>query len=150
MKFSQIKRLSARLFIAAWLSLPFVALGAVPSEPAGVDRPTGGPVKVYVTIFVIDVDEIKSASQSFDANVYIQFRWKDERLAHKGPQSIVKALDAIWNPEIQIVNQQKIWLTFPDIVKVSPDGEVLYHQRAWGSFSQPLKLPKPQTQEKRK
>jgi hypothetical protein len=53
---------------------------------------------------------------------------------------IVRPLDEIWNPGIQIVNQQKLWLTFPDIVKIAPDGEVLYRQRAWGSFSQPLKL----------
>ena len=117
-----------------------VAFGAIPSESAEVSRPTTGPVKVYGTIFIIDVDEINSASQNFDANVYIQYRWRDQRLAHKGSKSIVRPLDEIWNPEIQIVNQQKLWLTFPDIVKIAPDGEVLYHQRAWGSFSQPLKL----------
>ena len=135
-----MKRLFLHLFVAAWLSMPLVAFGATPSESAEVSRPTTGPVKVYVTIFIIDVDEINSASQSFDANVYIQYRWRDQRLAHKGSKSIVRPLDEIWNPEIQIVNQQKLWLTFPDIVKIAPDGEVVYRQRAWGSFSQPLKL----------
>ena len=135
-----MKKLLLHLFVAAWLSMLLVAFGAIPSESAEVSRPTTGPVKVYVTIFIIDVDEINSASQNFDANVYIQYRWRDQRLAHKGSKSIVRPLDEIWNPEIQIVNQQKLWLTFPDIVKIAPDGEVLYHQRAWGSFSQPLKL----------
>jgi len=135
-----MKKLLLHLFVAAWLSMLLVAFGAVPSESAEVSRPTTGPVKVYVTIFIIDVDEINSASQNFDANVYVQYRWRDQRLAHKGSKSIVRPLDEIWNPEIQIVNQQKLWLTFPDIVKIAPDGEVLYHQRAWGSFSQPLKL----------
>ena len=135
-----MKKLLLHLFVAAWLSMLLVAFGAIPSESAEVSRPTTGPVKVYVTIFIIDVDEINSASQNFDANVYVQYRWRDQRLAHKGSKSIVRPLDEIWNPEIQIVNQQKLWLTFPDIVKIAPDGEVLYHQRAWGSFSQPLKL----------
>ena len=135
-----MKKLLLHLFVTAWLSMLLVAFGAIPSESAEVSRPTTGPVKVYVTIFIIDVDEINSASQNFDANVYIQYRWRDQRLAHKGSKSIVRPLDEIWNPEIQIVNQQKLWLTFPDIVKIAPDGEVLYRQRAWGSFSQPLKL----------
>jgi hypothetical protein len=135
-----MKRLFLHLFVAAWLSMLLVAFGAIPSESAEVSRPATGPVKVYVTIFIIDVDEINSASQNFDANVYIQYRWRDQRLAHKGSKSIVRPLDEIWNPEIQVVNQQKLWLTFPDIVKIAPDGEVLYRQRAWGSFSQPLKL----------
>jgi hypothetical protein len=135
-----MKRLLFHLFVAAWLSMLLVAFGAIPSESAEVSRPTTRPVKVYVAIFIIDVDEIKSASQSFDANVYIQYRWRDQRLAHKGSKLIVRPLDEIWNPGIQIVNQQKLWLTFPDIVKIAPDGEVLYRQRAWGSFSQPLKL----------
>jgi len=135
-----MKKLLLHLFVTAWLSMLLVAFGAIPSESAEVSRPTTGPVKVYVTIFIIDVDEINSASQNFDANVYIQYRWRDQRLAHKGSKSIVRPLDEIWNPEIQVVNQQKLWLTFPDIVKIAPDGEVLYRQRAWGSFSQPLKL----------
>jgi len=137
-----MKRLFFHLFVAAWLSMLLVGFGATPSESAEVSRPINGPgpVKVHVTIFIIDVDEIRSANQSFDANVYIQYRWRDQRLAHKGSKSIVRALDEIWNPEIQIINQQKIWLTFPDIVKIAPDGEVLYRQRVWGSFSQPLKL----------
>jgi hypothetical protein len=86
------------------------------------------------------VDDINGANQSFDANVYIQYRWRDQQLAHKGSKSIVRALDEIWNPQIQVVNQQNILLMFPDIVKISPDGDILYHQRAWGTFSQPLQL----------
>jgi len=117
-----------------------VVFGATPAESTEMSRPANGPLKVYVTIFIIDVDEISGASQSFDANIHLQCRWRDERLAHKGPKSIVRAVDEIWNPEIQVINQQKIWLTLPRIVKISPEGEVLYHQRAWGSFSQPLKL----------
>jgi hypothetical protein len=122
------------------VTLLLVIFGATPAESAEMSRPTNDPIKIYVTIFIIDVDDISGANQSFDANVHIQYRWQDQRLAHKGPKSIVRALDEIWNPKIQIINQQKIWLTLPDVVKISPEGEVLYHQRAWGSFSQALKL----------
>ena len=57
-----MKKLLLHLFVAAWLSMLLVAFGAIPSESAEVSRPTTGPVKVYVTIFIIDVDEINSAS----------------------------------------------------------------------------------------
>jgi len=91
-------------------------------------------------MFVVDIDEIKSASQSFDANVYIQLRWKDPQLAHKGSTPIVKSLKEVWNPGVLFVNQQKLWMTLPEIVTITPDGEVFYRQRVWGAFSQPLKL----------
>ncbi len=88
-----------------------VVFGATPAESIEMSRPANGPLKVYVTIFIIDVDDISGANQSFDANVHIQCRWRDQRLAHKGPKSIVRALDEIWNPKIQIINQQKVWHT---------------------------------------
>ncbi len=135
-----MRNLFLHFFVTAWLAMLLLSFGAVSSESAEVRPPISSPVKVYVNIFIIDVDEINSASQSFDANVYIQYRWRDQRLAHSGSQSIVRPLDEIWNPEIQVINQQKLWLTFRDIVKIDPDGEVLYRQRAWGSFSQPFKL----------
>jgi gamma-aminobutyric acid receptor subunit beta len=135
-----MKRLFRQFFPAIWSAVLLVGFVAPPSESAEISRPTDLPLKVHVTIFIIDVDDINGASQSFDANVHIQYRWQDPRLAHNGKKSIVTNIDEIWNPSIQIINQQKIWLTLPDTVKISPDGNVLYHQRAWGSFSQPLKL----------
>ena len=140
MKFSHIRKVFSYLYVTAWYSMLLVAFAATPSESAGVFRPTDGPVKVYVTIFIVDVDEISSANQSFDANVYLQYRWRDPKLAHKGSEAIVRPLNDVWNPKIYVVNQQKIWTTLPEIVTIAPDGEVLYRQRVWGSFSQPLEL----------
>ena len=54
--------------------------------------------------------------------------------------SISRPLDDIWFPNIQIVNQQNIISTFPRVVEIYPNGEVVYRQRVWGSFSQPLDL----------
>jgi uncharacterized membrane protein len=49
-------------------------------------------------------------------------------------------LREVWNPRIQFVNQQKVWTTFPEVVEISPGGDVVYQQRVWGAFSQPLEL----------
>ncbi|MBW2259133.1 MAG: hypothetical protein JRF18_01585 [Deltaproteobacteria bacterium] len=99
-----------------------------------------GPTQVRVGIFIVDVDDIQTDDQAFHANVVFQLRWRDPRLAHDGPRTVSRPLDEVWNPQVQIVNQQKLWHTFPDIVSISPDGEVLYRQRVWGAFSQPLEL----------
>jgi hypothetical protein len=53
---------------------------------------------------------------------------------------VARSLHDIWHPRILFVNLQKNWRAFPQIVEVSPDGEVTYFQRAWATFSQPLDL----------
>ena len=52
-----------------------------------MERPTawGEPTEVQVFIYMIDVDEVNSADQSFAASVYFEARWKNPFLRHKGP-----------------------------------------------------------------
>jgi hypothetical protein len=116
-----------------------VPLTAVASE---FSRPhlTNGPTEVNISIYVLDIDEINNVSQSFDANVFIQLIWMDPRLAHLHPEPVIRNLNEVWNPRVQFINQQKIWQTLPEIVEILPDGQVIYRQRVWGSFSQPLEL----------
>jgi len=52
----------------------------------------------------------------------------------------VRPLQDVWNPQLLVVNQQRVVKTFPDVVSISPNGEVTYRQRLWGTFSQPLNL----------
>jgi len=46
----------------------------------------------------------------------------------------------VWNPRLTIIGQQNIWRSFPESVEIQPDGEVVYRQKIWGNFSQPLDL----------
>jgi hypothetical protein len=105
-------------------------------------RPVEGelPTKVVVAINILDVDDISGTDQNFTANVYYELRWNDPRLAHDGPGSVTRKFDEIWHPRVAIVNQQFIRSTFQDISYISQDGEVVYYQRVWGTFSQPLYL----------
>ena len=110
---------------------------------AEIPRPGAGSQSVttiFTTIFVSDIDEVDSANQSFVANVYVEFRWHDPRLATADSSSRRVAFDEAWHPRIQIVNQQHIFRTFPESFEVSKEGHVAYRQRYWGSFSQPLDL----------
>jgi hypothetical protein len=106
----------------------------------GRPAPERGPTRVTLTVFFLDVTEIHSAEQSFTANVYLEARWRDERLAHQGSAPLRKDLEAVWNPRLQIVNRRNLTTTFPHQVEISPGGDVAYRQRVWGDFSQPLNL----------
>jgi hypothetical protein len=131
-----------KMFFLACLLMPGFAMITGLSTSAETVDSTVNPRRVHVTIFMLDVKEINSAKQSFDANVYIQCRWQDLRLVHNGETSVSRPINEVWYPRFQIVNQQKVWRTFPEAVDIAPDGEVVYRQRMWGTFSQPLDLRK--------
>ena len=107
-----------------------------------LERPTvwGEPTEVQVGIYVIDIDEVDSADQSFAASVYFEAHWNNELLSHEGPGPKLRSLTDVWNPRLTIVGQQMMWRSYPDYVEIQPDGTVIYRQKIWGRFSQPLNL----------
>jgi len=121
------------LFVLAITTLLF-SPGASAQESVASTR------DVEVRMFLIDVENINDVSQSFTANLTLVLRWRDADLAHSGPEPISVPLDTIWFPNLQILNQQKLVSPFPRLAEVHPAGEVVYRQRYWGDFSQPLKL----------
>lgn len=107
-----------------------------------MERPTvwGEPTEVRVLIFVIDVDDVDSAEQSFGASVYYEARWKSPFLKHPGPGPLHRRTTEVWTPRLVIVNQQMAWNAFPGSIEIQPDGEAILRQKVWGRFSQPLNL----------
>ena len=100
------------------------------------------PTNVNFFVFVLDIDKIDGAAQSFTANVFVRLNWKDKRLAHEGGVKTIP-LTEVWNPDILIVNRGGITQkSLPEVVKVTADGTVNYIQRYTGPLSQPLKLSK--------
>jgi len=134
--------LDNRVNIPAMAMALFVLAAASLLASPGIEaQESAVPVRdVEVRMFLIDVENIDDTSQSFTANLALAMRWRDPDLAHSGPESISVPLDDIWYPSVQILNQQKLVTPFPRIAEVRPDGEVVYRQRYWGNFSQPLKL----------
>ncbi len=98
------------------------------------------PVKLKTGFYVADLDFINTSAQSFDARFFYVISWYDKRLVHKNPSPLRKKLSEIWHPNIQIINQRKVYETLPDMVRIMPDGKVIYVQAGWGVFSQALKL----------
>lgn len=127
---------AAVLAPAVVLAMQAVCLGQPPMSRPGADGPA---TVVRVAVFVLDVDTVNSTDQTFMANVYIEARWQDPSLAAGGGHLLI-SLDKVWHPRLQLLNQQKTWATLPEAVEVSAAGEVIYRQRVWGSFSQPMNL----------
>jgi hypothetical protein len=107
-----------------------------------MERPTvwGEPTEVKIGIFVIDIDEVNTAAQSFAGSVFVRASWNNPFLRHKGPGPMQRGLTDVWNPRLIIIGQQNVWRSYPEFVEIYPDGEVVYRQKFWGNFSQPMEL----------
>ena len=105
-------------------------------------RPGGrdSTLPIKVGMLVVDIDGVDGAQQSFVANFALIAEWKDPRLATDINHIRVMNTEDIWTPYLQILNQQKLFETFPDQVQVLPDGTVTYVQRYWGTLSYPMNL----------
>lgn len=119
------------------------AMEAAEKEEMKTKRPADrwGATKVYFTVFLLDVDAIDDANQSFMPNVYLKLRWQDPRLANPGGPPRQMQLKDIWNPQVILANRQGlVSRSLPEVVQVNPDGTVIYRQRYSGTLSQPLQL----------
>src|SRR4030095_4222999 len=119
-----------------------LALGS--EAPALIDRPnadSGAPTQISVGIWVVDINSIDSAQQTFTAEIAVVLRWKDPRLAHTGNGVVRYPREQIWQPRVGIVNEtNSVSRKMPDSVEVEPDGTVTYRQLYVGAFTQPLRL----------
>ncbi|MEM7008578.1 MAG: hypothetical protein AAF462_05515 [Thermodesulfobacteriota bacterium] len=95
---------------------------------------------INVGVVVIDIDSIDGAQQSFVANFAVVTEWNDPRLVEDIEYYRVMDTDDVWTPNLQILNQQKLFTTFRDEVTVLPNGNVYFTQRYWGTLSYPMNL----------
>lgn len=132
-----------RLFLPCVFGIMMVSSLFSPAPAEAISPPgkqDGKPTEVSINAILVDVDEINGADQSVVANFYLEARWQDTRLAHNEPDVVIRPLSEVWHPRLQFLNQHKIWSTLPEEVEITPGGKVLYRQRVWGSFSEPLEL----------
>ena len=128
------------ILAAAITLLATYGLAGVRAADVSPPPPEGEPTEVLMSIVILDIDQINAVTQSFDANIYFDARWRDPRLVHDGRGEVARRMDEAWHPRLQIVNQQRVFKGLPEVLEVMPDGEVTYRQRLWGTFSQPLSL----------
>lgn len=129
-------------YILFYFILKVVIMCPIASAVSIDDRPemNGKPTKVKLGLFVADIDNVSTSDQNFTANIFLLASWHDPRLAHQGKRFISKPLSEIWHPKLQFLNQQRLWKTMKEEVEIMPNGDVIYRQRVWGDFSQPMSL----------
>jgi len=123
------------LLIFILFIFPSLAFAIDTSRPG----PENIPTNVEILIYVVDIDEINDAAQTFKANIFMEAKWKDKRLISSNEKTTYH-LEDVWNPKLQIINRVKTFKTHSDIVEVDSEGTVVYKQRFIGDFSQPLDL----------
>ncbi len=115
-----------------------------PGSAAGRPDPEGTPTRVSAGVYVLDVVEIEDARQSFVADFYFVVRWRDPRLsaAQRGTSLAAcnLSLDAVWHPQVTILNQRNLDAQLPRIVRLDAAGWVEYRQRFYGNLSAPFEL----------
>jgi hypothetical protein len=123
------------LLIFILFIFPSLAFAFDTSRPG----PENIPTDVLIELYVVDIAEINDGAQSFNASIFIEAKWKDQRLVSSNEKTTYNLKD-VWNPDLQIINRGKLFLSYPEIVEVDSEGTVVYKQRFIGDFSQPLDL----------
>ena len=111
----------------------------VPEElPASRPDPEGVPTKVSVAVYVINIESVSGADQSYRANLAMGAYWKDPRLACKPGQDpdLIRTfnLDQIWHPALYILNQRRVFRQSKDLITVDCKGNAEYSQIFYGDF----------------
>lgn len=129
------------------LALVFLLL-ATGLARAGEAAPPPGerPVKVDVGFYLLNLTSVDERTESFNADIYILFRWHDPRLEHGGkdPQffagnGVGEKLEEIWSPQIEFVNTGQPEITNQNL-GIFPDGTVLYAMGLTSNFRADLDL----------
>ncbi len=98
------------------------------------------PTAVNVSVYLLDIPNVNDADQSFVADVFLRFAWRDPRLAHARQAPCIVDLDELWHPRLVLLNQRKVEKQLRDGVQIDLDGSVTYRQRFYGTFSLPNDL----------
>ena len=135
-----------------WVLALIGAAGASASEVCQVDPelaatrpdPTSGPTEVRVGSYLLDLRNVRDSEQSFEADIFYAFAWRDPRLtAENLGRSLAGCqlqLGQIWNPRPVVVNERDVRRRFEEVATVDDAGRVLHVQRLQGEFTVPLDL----------
>ncbi|XP_063227036.1 glycine receptor subunit alpha-2-like [Bacillus rossius redtenbacheri] len=116
-------------------------LASFPSEQGGL---ADNATTVYCELYIRSFGSISPVTMDYEVDLYLRQKWQDERLKHA---EITEALDlndpnlvkAIWKPEVYFPNAKHAefqYVTVPNVlVRINPDGEILYMLRLKLTFS---------------
>ena len=108
------------------------------------------PIRVEVGFYLLNLVSVDERSETFDADVYLNVRWKDPRLAFPAPHGeaavrsyqgddAVSRLDGVWWPDLEFVNTAGPNFT-NRVLTVASDGTVDYRLGLSATFRTSLDL----------
>jgi Neurotransmitter-gated ion-channel ligand binding domain/Neurotransmitter-gated ion-channel transmembrane region len=128
--------------VGGLLAAVFVLLGGLPYgwafAPAAGDLQTppvqdGNPVKVAVSLHIINIASIDEVREQFEIDGYLMARWTDPRLAftptRPSDQHRPYNRAQIWIPSFEMVNAVAPRERYDTSAEVDPDGSVSYVER---------------------
>ena len=105
--------------------------------------PDGVPTEMTVGAYLVDLQGIDDAEQTFSADFFFVMAWRDERLLNVEGRSLAGCrlpMESIWAPRLVIVNERTTSKSFEDHIYVGLDGHLEYSQRFRGVFTNRLDL----------
>jgi hypothetical protein len=129
---ARLPRCANRFLLALLSGIFFMAMaGFSRAAVETVVVPPGElPVKVKVAFCLLNLTRVEEKNEQFEADIYLVFMWKDERLKHdgKGPilytnEAVQEKLEEIWSPQLEFVNTAKPEITNQNLI-IAPDGAV--------------------------
>jgi hypothetical protein len=130
---------------AALSALLLLLPALVRAEPISLP-PGERPVPVRTEFFLVNLSTLAERDETFEADLYVGFRWRDPRLAFDGdePQRYLEdeataRLTQMWWPQIEFVNTAQPAIT-NQALEISPDGRVRYQLGVTSAFRSNLDL----------
>lgn len=106
---------------------------------------------VYCELYIRSFGSISPVTMDYEVDLYLRQKWQDERLKHADITEVLDLNDpnlvkAIWKPEVYFPNAKHAefqFVTVPNVlIRINPDGEILYMLRLKLSFSCMMDLSK--------
>lgn len=129
------------LFLLLVYLISPVIIHADEPKPSGVietDDDSHKPKQIDVGIYVINIEEVNSAKQSYKATIALDMKWNDPTLICDSSEDKGKVrkydLESIWNPSMVIINEERIVKQFQYKAWVDCLGNVEYGEILYGDF----------------
>ena len=124
-----------RALVALALLLPVAQAqrGVLPRPNA-----ESGPTEIEVGIYVNDIIKVDGAEQLLTADFFLVQRWRDPGQAGGEPRSVPS--DSVWMPNVQVVNEARLFTKLPDLIEVDAEGNLRKTQRYVGTLTNRLAL----------
>ena len=94
----------------------------------------GQPIPVSISIHVINLTDIDEVQQRFHLMFYLFVQWHDSRLVFTPRDARERyhlySPDQVWHPRLDFINGVGARVTNEVSLRVAPDGQVLYVERA--------------------